>query len=53
MKRREYLEKLRAEHRMMGFKNLIYIDETGFDAHCYRDSGWVQKELVLKIRTVC
>ena len=43
MKRQEYLEKLRAEHRMMGFKNLIYIDETGFDANCYRDSGWVQK----------
>jgi transposase len=43
MKRQEYLEKLHAEHRMMGFKNLIYIDETGFDAHCYRDSGWVQK----------
>ena len=43
MKRQEYLEKLRAEHRMMGFKNLIYIDETGFDAHCYRDSGWAQK----------
>lgn len=43
MKRQEYLEKLCAEHRMMGFKNLIYIDETGFDANCYRDSGWVQK----------
>ena len=43
MKRREFLEKLRAEHRMMGFKNLIYIDETGFDAHCYRDTGWVRK----------
>jgi hypothetical protein len=43
MKRREFLEKLHAEHRMMGFKNLIYIDETGFDAQCHRDKGWVQK----------
>ena len=43
MKRQEFLEKLSAEHRMMGFKNLIYIDETGFDAHCYRDCGWVKK----------
>ncbi|ADJ27381.1 transposase [Nitrosococcus watsonii] len=43
MKRQEYLEKLRAEHRMRGFKNLIYIDETGFDAPCYRDMGWVTK----------
>lgn len=43
MKRKEFLEKLAAEHRMFGFKNLIYIDETGFDAHCTRDTGWVQK----------
>ena len=43
MQRQEFLEKLKAEHRMFGFKNLIYIDETGFDAHCYRDSGWVKK----------
>lgn len=43
MKRQEFLEKLHSEHRMMGFKNLIYIDETGFDANCYRDCGWVQK----------
>ena len=43
MKRQEYLEKLHAEHPMFGFKNLIYIDETGFDAHCNRDAGWVAK----------
>ena len=43
MKRQEFLEKLRAEHRMMGFQNLIYIDETGFDAHCHRDAGWTAK----------
>ena len=28
---------------MFGFKNLIYVDETGFDAHCNRDSAWVKK----------
>lgn len=43
MKRREYLEKLRAEHKLFGYKNLIYIDETGFDAHCHRDTGWTTK----------
>jgi hypothetical protein len=43
MKRQEFLEKLKAEHRMFGFENLIYIDETGFDAHCHRDAGWVTK----------
>ena len=29
MKRQEFLEKLKAEHRMFGFKNLIYLDKTG------------------------
>ena len=43
MKRQGFCEKLRAEHCMMGFKNLVYIDETGFDANCYRDCGWVKK----------
>ena len=43
MKRQEFLEKLKAEHRMFGFKNLIYVDETGFDAHCERRSAWVTK----------
>lgn len=43
MKRRDFLEKLKAEHRMFGFKNLIYVDETGFDAYCNRDSAWVKK----------
>ncbi|EDZ67535.1 hypothetical protein NOC27_862 [Nitrosococcus oceani AFC27] len=43
MKRLAFLEKLESEHRRFGFKNLIYMDETGFDAHCYRDAGWVKK----------
>ncbi len=43
MKRQEFLEKLKAEHRMFGFKNLIYLDKTGFDAHCNRGSAWVTK----------
>ena len=43
MKRQEFLEKLKAKHRMFGFKNLIYVDETGFDAHSHRPSGWAEK----------
>ncbi len=43
MRRQEFLEKLAAEHRMFGLKKLIYMDETGFDAPCDRDAGWVQK----------
>ncbi|GEM21339.1 hypothetical protein NONS58_27780 [Nitrosococcus oceani] len=43
MKRQEFLKKLTAAHRMFGLKNLIYMDETGFDAPCDRDAGWVQK----------
>ncbi|ADJ27002.1 transposase [Nitrosococcus watsonii] len=39
MKRQEFVEKLAAEHRIFGFKNLIYIDESGFDDHCHRDMG--------------
>jgi len=43
MQRQEFCKKLKAEHRMFGFKNLIYVDETGFDAHTYRPSGWAMK----------
>ena len=43
MKRQAFIEKLKAKHRMFGYKNLIYIDESGFDAHCYRDSAWIKK----------
>ena len=28
---------------MFGFKNLIYVDETGFDAQSHRPSGWAAK----------
>ena len=37
------MEKLNAEHRMLGFKNLVYVDETGFEAHTYRPCGWTIK----------
>lgn len=43
MKRHAFVEKLTAEHRMFGFKNLIYVDETGFDAHTHRPFGWAAK----------
>lgn len=43
MKRQYFLEKLTAENWMFGFKNLIYMDESGFDAHCHRDMGSVRK----------
>lgn len=45
MKRQAYLEKLAGEHRQFGFKNLIYVDETGFDSSTHRPSGWAQKGL--------
>lgn len=43
MQRQEFCEKLKSEHRMFGFKNLIYVDETGFDAHTHRPFGWAAK----------
>ncbi|GEM21259.1 hypothetical protein [Nitrosococcus oceani] len=43
MKRQAFCEKLSAEYRMMGFKNLIDMDETGFDAHCNCNAGGVAK----------
>ena len=45
MQRQAYLEKLAGEHRQFGFKNLIYVDETGFDSQTHRPSGWTQKGL--------
>ena len=45
MKRQAYLEKLSGEHGQFGFKNLIYVDETGFDSSTHRPSGWAQKGL--------
>jgi hypothetical protein len=43
MKRRAFVENLAAKHRMFGFKNLIYMDETGFDAHTHTEAGWTLK----------
>jgi len=43
MKRQAFIEKLASEHPQFGFKNLIYLDESGFDAQCYRESAWVRK----------
>ena len=45
MKRQAFLEKLEGEHRQFAFKNLIYVDETGFDSQTHRASGWAQKGL--------
>ncbi|WP_373866140.1 transposase [Nitrosococcus oceani] len=38
-----FLGKLAAGDRTFGFRNLVYIDESGFKAHCHRDAGWVDK----------
>lgn len=43
MKRQDFLEKLESELGVFGFKNLVYIDETGFESSCHRDRGWVAK----------
>ena len=40
MKRREFQEKLAELIPQFGKENIIYFDESGFKAHCYRDSGW-------------
>ncbi len=45
MKRQACLKKLAGEHRQFGFKNLIYVDETGFKSQSRRPSGWAQKGL--------
>ena len=45
MKRQVFLETLASEHRQFGFKNLIYVDESGFDAQTHRPSGWAAKGL--------
>lgn len=39
-KRSEYLGELRRLIQKFGWDNLIYIDETGFDAHSYRPNAW-------------
>ena len=45
MKRQVFLEALASEHRQFGFKNLIYVDESVFDAQTHRPSGWAAKGL--------
>ena len=40
MKRQKFLQELRALLPRFGKDNIIYFDESGFEAHTYRDSGW-------------
>ena len=40
MKRIAFLRQLRMIIKSKGSDSLVYIDETGFDAQCYRDHGW-------------
>jgi len=43
MKRRGFREKLKELLPQFGKENIIYFDESGFKAHCYRDRGWAPK----------
>lgn len=43
MKRLAFLQKLESEHRQFGFRNLIYIDESGFVPHSHREHGWARR----------
>lgn len=43
MKRLEFQDKLAELIPQFGKNNIIYFDESGFKAHCYRDSGWAPK----------
>jgi len=38
MKRRGFREKLKELLPQFGKENIIYFDESGFKAHCYRDT---------------
>ena len=41
-KRIDYLQKLRTHVAKKGAKNIVYLDESGFDGKAYRDSGWAK-----------
>ena len=43
MKRADYLRTLRKLIPEYGSDNIIYMDESGFEADVSRDSGWVEK----------
>jgi len=40
MKRQKFLAKLRSLIPKYGSDNIIYFDESGFEANVYRDHGW-------------
>ena len=43
-KRIKYLQELRQQIILKGSKNIIYLDESGFDGKSYRNSCWVSKD---------
>jgi len=41
-KRIDFLKELRRHVARKGIKNVVYLDESGFDGKAYRDSGWAK-----------
>ena len=41
-KRVAFLQELRRHVARKGMKNVVYLDESGFDGKAYRDSGWAK-----------
>ena len=41
--RMRYLSQLRQIIKDRGKQNLVYIDESGFQEHAYRPSGWAKR----------
>ena len=41
-KRIDFLKELRSHVARKGKKNIVYLDESGFDGESYRDSGWAK-----------
>jgi len=43
MQRQRYLRKLRELIPIYGSDNIVYVDESGFQEHVQRDSGWAKR----------
>jgi transposase len=43
MQRQKYLQKLRELIPIYGSDNIVYVDESGFQDHVQRDSGWAPR----------
>ena len=43
MKRMKFLRRLSELSRRFGAENVVYFDESGFDAHSYRKHGWTRR----------